>query len=320
MNWTGARLSTQHVDGVLEVALHADPLNEIGLDMLAELERVAAMIRDGAGGARAVLFHSENAKGFSAGANLWELHQGLSSADEGMGALRDHASRLFDSPRRATRAGASALKGALRGDYGLDPLRAAKVWGVRAFLDRIHAVFDTFDTAPIPVIAAVHGVCFGGGFELALTADVIVADKTARLAFPELRLGLVPGFGGVPRLERDLGNALVRELLLSGRSLGAPRAHEVGLVAQLVAPGKALDVARKLAKQTQKFDAATVAAAKPFLKPFPARRLAEEKALFCRLLTSPAVMEALDAFVHSKDAMPYLPRARAPRTQASPAS
>lgn len=306
--WTGACLSTQVTDGVLEVALHADPLNEIGLDMLTELERVASLVR--AGGHRAVLIHSENPKGFSAGANLWELHQGLASARD-VRALPEHARRLFDGKRRAARAGLATVRGLTRGDYGLDPLRAAKVWGVRAFLDRIHAVFDTLDTAPVPVIAAVHGVCFGGGFELALTADVIVADKTARFAFPELRLGLVPGFGGVPRLELDLGNALVRELLLSGRSLGAARAHEVGLVAQLVGHGKALGVARKLAAQTQRFDAATVAAAKPFLKPFPAARLAEEKALFCRLLTSPAVMEALDAFVTSEDVMPYLPRRQA---------
>jgi enoyl-CoA hydratase/carnithine racemase len=185
--------------------------------------------------------------------------------------------------------------------------KAAKVWGVRAFLDRIHRVFDTFDTAPMPTIAAVHGVCFGGGFELALTADVIVADKSARFAFPELRLGLIPGFGGIPRLERDLGNAVVRDLLLSGRSLGAQRAHEVGLVAQLVGEGHALKVARRLAAQMGRFDRRTAAVAKRFLKPFPSERLAREKELFCELLTSPKVEEALARFVSSSSALPYLP-------------
>ena len=62
-----------------------------------------------------------------------------------------------------------------------------------------------------------HGVCFGGGLELALLCDIIVADKMARFAFPELRLGLIPGFGGIPRLKRDVGNAFIRELLLTGR-------------------------------------------------------------------------------------------------------
>ena len=62
---------------------------------------------------------------------------------------------------------------------------------------------------------------FGGGFELALTCDLIVADKMARFCFPELRLGLIPGFGGIPRLKRDLGNAVVRDLLLTGRSINA---------------------------------------------------------------------------------------------------
>jgi len=70
-------------------------------------------------------------------------------------------------------------------------------------------------------VAAVHGVVFGGGFELALTCDMIVADRTARFCFPELRLGLIPGFGGIPRLKRDLGNGLVRDLLMTGRSISA---------------------------------------------------------------------------------------------------
>src|SRR5208282_630706 len=103
-------------------------------------------------------------------------------------------------------------------------------------------------------IAAVHGVCFGGGFELALTCDIIVADKMARFAFPELRLGLIPGFGGIPRLKRDLGNAFIRDLLLTGRSINATRAQAVGLVAQLAAEGEALRIARATAAQIVKFD------------------------------------------------------------------
>src|SRR3990172_10155222 len=84
--------------------------------------------------------------------------------------------------------------------------------GVRDFLERIHRVMTAIDGSPLTTIAAVHGVCFGGGFELALACDFIIADKTARFCFPELRLGLIPGFGGIPRLKRDLGNAVVRDL------------------------------------------------------------------------------------------------------------
>jgi enoyl-CoA hydratase/carnithine racemase len=179
--------------------------------------------------------------------------------------------------------------------------------GVRHFLERIHTVLNAIDAAPFVTIAAVHGVCFGGGFELALACDIIIADKMARFAFPELRLGLIPGFGGIPRLKRDLGNAFVRDLLLTGRSVSATRAQAVGLVAQLAAEGEALKIARSTAAQITKFDAVTRAAAKKFIKPIPHDELRREIDLFCELFTRPAVMAALKKFVESTDAMPYLP-------------
>ena len=178
---------------------------------------------------------------------------------------------------------------------------------VREFLKRIHRVLNVIDEAPIPTIAAVHGVCFGGGFELALACDMIVADKTARFAFPELRLGLIPGFGGIPRLRRDAPNALVRDLLLTGRSVGARRAHDTGLVSQLVAEGQALRVARTVAEQSVKFDAETVATAKRFIKPNVHAECRLELDLFCELFARPVVQEALRRFVESDDTMPYLP-------------
>jgi enoyl-CoA hydratase/carnithine racemase len=179
--------------------------------------------------------------------------------------------------------------------------------GLRGVLERIHAVFNTLDAAPIVTIAAVHGVCFGGGFELALTCDLIIADKMARFAFPELRLGLIPGFGGIPRLKRDLGNALIRDLLLTGRSINAARAHSVGLVSQLAAEGEALRAARSTAAQISKFDAATRIAAKQFIKQVPYEELRREMDIFCELFQSPVVAAALKQFVESTDPMPYLP-------------
>jgi enoyl-CoA hydratase/carnithine racemase len=179
--------------------------------------------------------------------------------------------------------------------------------GLRDFLGRIHLVMNSIDAAPITTIAAVHGVTFGGGFELALTCDLIIADKMARFCFPELRLGLIPGFGGIPRLMRDLGNAVVRDLLLTGRSINATKAQAVGLVSQVAAEGDALRVARATAAQLKKFDRSTAAAAKRFIKPIPYDMLRREIEIFCDLFTRPAVEAGLRKFVESKDALPYLP-------------
>jgi len=184
---------------------------------------------------------------------------------------------------------------------------SSAVKGVREFLERIHAALNRLDTSPLTTIAAVHGVCFGGGFELALACDLIVADKMARFCFPELRLGLIPGFGGIPRLKRDLGNAVIRDLLLTGRSINAVKALSVGLASQVAAEGEALRVARATAAQVTKFDRGTSAAAKRFIKPLPAEELRLEIDIFCELFTRPAVMEGLRKFVEDTGAHPYLP-------------
>ncbi|MFT3922900.1 MAG: enoyl-CoA hydratase/isomerase family protein [Myxococcales bacterium] len=175
------------------------------------------------------------------------------------------------------------------------------------FIDRIHAVMNTLDALPLTTIGAIHGVCFGGGFELALTCDVLIADKTARFCFPELRLGIVPGFGGIPRLKRDVGNGVVRDLLLTGRSLNAKKAQTLGLVSQMVAQGKHVDVARATAKQATRFDPEAAATCKAFMKHVPYAELEQEKQLFKRLLQRPPAEVALKKFVESTDLRPYLP-------------
>jgi enoyl-CoA hydratase/carnithine racemase len=179
--------------------------------------------------------------------------------------------------------------------------------GVRDFLERIHRVMNAIDAAPITTIAAVHGVTFGGGFELALTCDIIIADKMARFCFPELRLGLIPGFGGIPRLKRDLGNAVVRDLLLTGRSFNAAKAQSVGLVSQVTGEGEALNVARSTAAQLAKFDRETATVAKRFIKHIPEAELRHEIETFCELFVRPEVEAGLKKFVESTDALPYLP-------------
>lgn len=179
--------------------------------------------------------------------------------------------------------------------------------GIRSFLERIHAVMNAIDAAPFVTIAAVHGACLGGGLELALACDIIIADKMARFAFPEMRLGFIPGFGGIPRLKRDLGNAVIRDLLFTGRTINATRAHAVGLVAQLAGEGEALRIARCAAAQVAKYDPAARAAAKKFIKPIPHEELRSEIEAFCALFTRPAVMAALKKFIEDSGPMPYLP-------------
>jgi enoyl-CoA hydratase len=253
-------------DGMIELALHRAPCNELGSDALAELEQFATFLQREQDHARALIIHSEMQSGFCAGADLRELY---------------HRSRAMEK--------LAALK------------------GVRDFLERIHRVLNIIDVAPLTTIAAVHGVTFGGGFELALCCDLIIADKMARFCFPELRLGLIPGFGGIPRLRRDLGNAVVRDLLLTGRSFNATKALQIGLVSQVVAEGEALRAARASAAQLTKFDHATAAAAKKFIKPIPHEELRHEIDIFCQLFAQPAVQQGLRRFVESTDKQPYLP-------------
>jgi enoyl-CoA hydratase len=253
-------------DGVIELALHRAPCNELGSASLEEFEKFVTAFERLQAEAHALIIYSEMKPGFCAGADLRELYQ------------RSQAMEKADA-----------------------------VKGLRDFLDRIHRVLNFIDASPLTTIAAVHGVTFGGGFELALACDLIIADKMARFCFPELRLGLIPGFGGIPRLKRDLGNAVVRDLLLTGRSFNAAKAQQIGLVSQVVGEGEALRAARATAAQLKKFDRATAAAAKKFIKPIPHEELRREIDLFCELFTQPAVEAGLRKFVESTDAQPYLP-------------
>lgn len=262
----GQALSWQVQSGVVELALHRDPCNELGSLSLIDLEKFAAALDDLEKEAHALILYSDLKCGFCAGADLRELYE-----------------------RSQSMAKSEAVR------------------GVRDFLERIHRVLSRIDASPLTTIAAVHGVTFGGGFEVALVCDLIVADKMARFCFPELRLGLIPGFGGIPRLKRDLGNAVVRDLLLTGRSFNATKAQQIGLVSQVVSEGEALRAARATAAQIGKFDRETAVAAKQFVKPIPFDELRQEIDIFCDLFSRPAVQAGLKKFVESTDAQPYLP-------------
>ncbi len=105
------------------------------------------------------------------------------------------------------------------------------------------------EAAPVPVIAAINGFALGGGAEIALACDMRVAAENARLGFPEVTIGIMPGAGGTQRLPRTVGSGVARELIFTGRVIDAKEAKEIGLVDRVVGEGEALDAAKGLARQ-----------------------------------------------------------------------
>ena len=103
------------------------------------------------------------------------------------------------------------------------------------------------EASPLPLIAAVNGMAFGGGCELALACDIRIASSTARFGQPEINLGIIPGWGGTQRLPRTIGRGPAMELLLTGDPIDAERAHSLGLVSRVVAAGDLLGTAREMA-------------------------------------------------------------------------
>ncbi len=101
---------------------------------------------------------------------------------------------------------------------------------------------------PQPVIAAISGYALGGGLELAMCADILIAGESAQLGQPEVRVGVMPGAGGTQRLTRAVGKFQAMRLCLTGRPIGAEEALRMGLVSQVVADGEVLEAALKTAR------------------------------------------------------------------------
>jgi enoyl-CoA hydratase len=125
----------------------------------------------------------------------------------------------------------------------MDPIEAKR------FSEVGHAAMALLDRSPIPTIAAVNGYALGGGCEVAIACDIRIAAENATFGFPEVGLGILPGMGGTQRLPRLVGPALAKELIFTGRRIGAEEAREIGLANRVVGRGEALDAAKELAAE-----------------------------------------------------------------------
>lgn len=112
--------------------------------------------------------------------------------------------------------------------------------------ESIFRLNDALAALPQPVICAVNGWCLGGGLELALACDIRIASETAKFGFPEAKLGIMTGGGGLPRLVRVVGSAIARHMVLTSETLDAERAYSVGLVTKVCPPNELIPAAKAL--------------------------------------------------------------------------
>ncbi len=130
------------------------------------------------------------------------------------------------------------------------------------YLGNFLSTWDKVSEFRKPMIAAVSGYCLGGGCELALMCDFIIAADTAKFGLPEITLGIIPGSGGTQRLARSIGKAKAMEMILTGRLMEAAEAESCGLVSRIVAPDKLLDEAVVAAAKIATFSQPVVMMAK----------------------------------------------------------
>jgi methylglutaconyl-CoA hydratase len=139
---------------------------------------------------------------------------------------------------------------------GMDPVQ------VRKTVSLIRENINSLELLPQPVIAAVNGVAFGGGTELALACDFRIASETAKLGLTETSLGIIPGAGGTQRLPRLVGKGRAKELIFTARRIDAKEALEIGLVEYAVPPESLIDKALEIAGQIVRNGPIAVAQAK----------------------------------------------------------
>lgn len=170
----------------------------------------------------------------------------------------------------------------------------------RSFVD----TWDQIYRIRKPIVAAVSGYCLGGGLELAMVCDVIVASETARFGQPEINLGIIPGAGGTQRLTRAVGKSLAMEMILTGRMLTAEEAKAAGLVSRVVPVEAYLDEARKLANEIASKSPVALMLAKEAVQKAHETSLSEgvhlERRLFAMAFASEDQKEGMQAFIEKR--------------------
>jgi enoyl-CoA hydratase len=144
----------------------------------------------------------------------------------------------------------------------VDQMRSLSLAEGEQFVLRGQAVLERLASSPLVFIAALNGPTLGGGLELALACDIRIADPSATLGFPEVGLGLIPGWGGTQRAARLLGHSRASLLVLTGERLAASRAAELGLVDEVVEAGSVVGSAEVLARRIGRNSPSAIAASK----------------------------------------------------------
>ncbi|HEV2166121.1 MAG TPA: enoyl-CoA hydratase/isomerase family protein [Thermoplasmata archaeon] len=193
----------------------------------------------------------------------------------------------------------------------------ARVHGARG-----QAVTIALESLPMPVIAAVNGSCLGGGCEIALACDLVLASEDARFGQPEINLGVMPGWGGTQRLPRRIGAARAREWILTGRSASASEAEALGLVLKVVPRADLLAEALRLGGELAAKSSTALWAAKRALHDAVDRGLsaglAQELDLWKGLFGTPDQRAGMAAFL-SKGGWAPAPRRPKDRAEATEA-
>ena len=166
------------------------------------------------------------------------------------------------------------------------------------------AHWDELRTIRKPIVAAVRGFALGGGCELAMACDLIVAGDDAQFGQPEIRIGVMPGAGGTQRLTRAIGKARAMELILTGRSIDAREAERLGLVTRVVPAEATLESALALAAEIAAMPPLAVAAAKRAVNEADEASLtdglADERRAFFDLFATADQKEGMAAFVEKR--------------------
>ena len=187
---------------------------------------------------------------------------------------------------------------------GADVKEMAEKTYVESYLGRFLDGWTRIAETRKPVIAAVSGFCLGGGLELAMMCDFIIASETARFALPEITLGIMPGAGGTQRLPRYIGKAKAMDLILTGRMMDAVEAERCGLVARLVAPDRLLDEALAAASKIAAYSQPIVMMAKETVNRAQETSLAEgarfERRLFLSMFSTEDQKEGMKAFIEKR--------------------